>query len=116
YFQGAATLHWTEYTYDKLGRVIQEKAPNNALTTVTYAGLETTSKNAKNQTRKETRNVQGQLVTVTDHYGKTLTRKYDALGNLEETVDALGNVTKLTYDLKGRKIQMIDPDMGTWVY
>lgn len=116
YFADASATYWTEYTYDTLGRMVQEKSPDGSLSKVEYAGLVTKSTNAKNQTRTETKNVIGQLVTVTDALGKNLTRSYDELGNLVKTTDALGNVTKLEYDLKGRKTKMIDPDMGTWTY
>ena len=40
----------------------------------------------------------------------------DALGNLTGTTDASGNATTLTYDLRGRKTAMNDPDMGRWTY
>jgi RHS repeat-associated protein len=37
-------------------------------------------------------------------------------GNLASTQDPAGNVVRASYDLKGRKIQSVDPDMGTWNY
>lgn len=45
----------------------------------------------------------------------TLEFLYDAFGNLIRT-DAGGVVTTLSYDGRGRKIAMTDPDMGTWSY
>lgn len=118
YFSDAAasSIAWAEYTYDTLGRVLQEKAPDGSLSKMEYAGLSTKATNAKNQNRTETKNEVGQVVSIVDALGYTLTRGYDALGNLVQTTDALGNVTKLEYDLKGRKTKMIDPDMGTWTY
>lgn len=112
----ASAQYWTEYTYDTLGRMVQEKSPDGSISKVEFAGLVTKSTNAKGQTRTETKNDIGQLVTVTDALNKNLTRSYDELGNLVKTTDALGNVTTLEYDLKGRKTKMIDPDMGTWTY
>lgn len=116
YFADATAIYWTEYTYDTLGRLVQEKSPDGSISKVEYAGLVTKTTNAKNQTRTETKNVAGQLVTVTDALGKDLTRAYDELGNLTKTTDALGNITTLVYDLKGRKTKMVDPDMGSWIY
>lgn len=116
YAVGAAKVYWISYTYDTLGRVIQENAADSSISKITYAGLTTTTTNARNQSRSEVRNEAGQLVTITDAAGKTLTRSYDAVGNMVKTIDALGNVTQLAYDLKGRKIQTVDPDMGRWDY
>lgn len=116
YFADAITTYWTEYTYDTLGRLVQEKSPDGNISKVEYAGLVTKSTNAKNQTRTETKNLIGQLVTVSDALNNNLVRNYDELGNLVKTTDALGNVITLEYDLKGRKTKMVDPDMGTWTY
>ena len=41
---------------------------------------------------------------------------YDAAGRLLQTTDAGGNRMSLVYDGVGRKTQMTDPDMGTWLY
>ncbi|MGQ7357485.1 RHS repeat domain-containing protein, partial [Streptococcus suis] len=30
--------------------------------------------------------------------------------------DAVGNVVSATYDLRGRKITSVDPDLGSWTY
>ncbi len=38
------------------------------------------------------------------------------MGRLTTVTDAAGNVTSITYDALGRKIQLTDPDMGTWSY
>src|SRR5262249_34801739 len=42
--------------------------------------------------------------------------KPDALGRVGKIQDANGNVTTIVYDGLGRKLQMADPDMGTWRY
>ncbi len=47
--------------------------------------------------------------------GTTLTYKYDPFGNLLQT-NAGGVITSIQYDLRGRKTQMVDPDLGTWTY
>ncbi len=41
---------------------------------------------------------------------------FDKLGRLDTFTDALGNETSMEYDLGGRKIEMTDPNMGTWGY
>jgi len=45
----------------------------------------------------------------------TLEYTYDPFGNLIRT-NAGGAITTLSYDLRGRKTQTIDPDMGNWTY
>ncbi len=53
---------------------------------------------------------------ITDANGAQLAHQYDAFGNLVATKDALQNTVTLSYDLRGRKTQLVDPDTGTWKY
>jgi len=46
----------------------------------------------------------------------TTTYAYDTLDNLTVVTDTLGNATRMTYDGLGRKVEMVDPDMGRWTY
>jgi RHS repeat-associated protein len=113
--------NWTAYTYDALGRVTAQSAPDpdasggTATTAITYNGLTTTVTNSKNQTKTTTKNAQGQVAQVTDHQGNTVVYSYDALGQLTQT-NAAGSITTLTYDQRGRKTGMVDPAMGAWQY
>lgn len=119
YFSGETPL-WTVVTYDAIGRAVTETYPDSSTSTTTYDGLTTTVTNELGQTRTKVRNSQGQVISVTE--GKTgvltasTTFEYDPFGNLTKTTDAAGNVSTLSYDLRGRKIAMSDPDMGTWTY
>src|SRR5262249_50167310 len=67
-------------------------------------------------TRTTTRNSQGQVVGATDAEGHLTQYAYDPFGNLTRTIDVAGNVTTMTYDRRGRKTVMADPDFGTWHY
>jgi RHS repeat-associated protein len=87
-----------------------------AVQTIAYNGLITTATNDKNQTRKEEKNVNGEVVRITDASGAQLAQQRDAFGNLIATKDALQNQVTLVYDIRGRKTQMADPDTGTWKY
>ena len=87
-----------------------------ARTSIAYAGLVVTSTNAKGQTRKEEKNVDGKVVRVTDAYGAQLAHQFDAVGNLLQTKDALQNLVILSYDNRGRKLSLKDPDTGHWEY
>jgi RHS repeat-associated protein len=112
---------WTSYTYDPLGRVLTESRPDSAAsggiaTTLTsYSALSTTVTNANGQTKTTLKNAQGLVASVTDAQGNTLGYSYDAAGNLVQT-NAMGSITTLAYDLRGRKTAMQDPSMGSWTY
>lgn len=119
-YKANATPVWTSFGYDLIGRTISTTSTdsNGASTTsrIAYNGFTITATNAKNQTKTEIRNSQNQLKTVTDAYGKTLRYNYDVYGNLIQTTDALNNITSISYDKRGRKIGMNDPDQGAWTY
>ncbi|MFT3848691.1 MAG: RHS repeat-associated core domain-containing protein [Propionivibrio sp.] len=115
YYSGQ-TAYWTTLTYDALGRPVQETQPDGSLSSTVYNGLSVKVTNAKNQTRTTVKNSQGQIVRVTDAQNQSLTYAYDPFGNLTSTTDVQGNLVSLAYDLRGRKVQMNDPDMGAWTY
>jgi RHS repeat-associated protein len=116
YFVSGGTPKWTTYTYDALGRVVTETAPDSAVTTRTYSGLVTSVTNALSQTSTTTKNSQGQVVEVKDAQNNTTTYEYEPFGNLTKTTDPLGNVSTRTYDTRGRKIGSSDPDTGVTAY
>lgn len=41
---------------------------------------------------------------------------YDAQDNLSSVIDAANNLTTISYNVLGQKVQMNDPDMGLWTY
>lgn len=87
-----------------------------ARTTVSYLALKTTTTNPKGQKREEEKNVEGGVTRITDAYGGQLAHQHDAFGNLVQTKDALQNLVKLSYDVRGRKLSLTDPDTGEWTY
>ena len=116
--------------YDDAGRPTNVSAPGGAVTETAYNGLtvsvsvdpDGTGARAA-QTRKTVKNSQGQIVSVRSNEGQTtgnidttLTYTHDANGNLTRSTDPAGNVTQLSYDRRGRKTVMQDPDMGLWTY
>ena len=121
------TQHWTSYTYDDLGRVTQETRPDTAVVTRTYTmtinGHETVERivhtgDGIDQSTTQLNNSLGQLIKVTDNAGGTIDYTYDAFSNLLTTTDdaLVPNVVSMTYDIRGRKTAMDDPDMGHWEY
>jgi RHS repeat-associated protein len=84
------------------------------LTLSLTAGL-AQAQTTQSQTTVITKNAQGQIASATDAMGNTVSYTYDALGNLVQT-NAAGSITALQYDLRGNKIAMQDPAMGSWTY
>jgi RHS repeat-associated protein len=122
YFAGA-TVYFATTIHDLLGRAERIETPKEggglAVTTNVYRGLEVDSINPQQQgtslkttSRKDS---QGHLVLVTDAKNGTIEYIYDATGNLIETHQG-GQVTKMKYDVRGRKKEMDDPDLGFWTY
>jgi len=90
---------------------------------ITYAALVTTVTNEWNEQRITTKNSQGQTVMVKngrDDGGTSLFTTnqytYDPFGNLMTVFDQDGNTVTFNYDKRGRKIGMSDPDKGVWSY
>ncbi len=123
YFEGEPlnNIYWTQNAYDPVGRVITVTPPLGPVVSTEYSGLTTTLTRIVNgvpRSESETKNIISQTVTVINPAGDTLLYTYDSQGNLK-TTGTQGNsdtLVTLTYDLLGRKTQMIDPDMGTWNY
>jgi RHS repeat-associated protein len=121
---------WTVQVYDDFDRVIQVTDPVGAVTITEYSALVVTvrvdpdgSDPRPVQIRRTTKNSQGQTKSVETNMGSTdpnvdtkIDYEYEPFGNLARTIDPLGNVTSLTYDVRGRKTVMLDPDMGKWTY
>ncbi|SHN18949.1 RHS repeat domain-containing protein [Rhizobacter sp. OV335] len=113
---------WTWYDQrDALGRLTQSRSPSKTgasydFTNYSYNGLSRTSRNAKDQTRTEVRNVFGKPQAVTDAYGWSTRYVYDSFGNLVRTIDPKGNRIEIGYDRLGHKTSLNDPSLGLWSY
>jgi YD repeat-containing protein len=116
----APQYRYSRTAYDELGRPVSVTAPDNSVTQYAYNGRTTSVTNANGQVTQKVRNSQGQVVSVTNAHGtadaSAMAYEYDVWGNLTKTIDALGNATTLTYDLRGRKVTMNDPNLGVWSY
>ncbi len=102
-----------------LCRVTSQNVYNSGITTFSYNvnGYNNASvTNALNQTKMQTLNAQGQLYQLVDSLGKTIGYSYTPFGNLQQITDSLNNKTYLYYDIRGRRTQVNDPDMGIWNY
>ena len=107
------------YEYDPIGRVIRTIGPDNVSSCIQYDGWIVTAIDGNSHKLQSEKDAFGRLIKVTEYNGAEtyITQyKYDALGNLEKTIDAQRNETTIKYDTLGRKISMDDPDMGEWSY
>ena len=86
-YRAGDAVYWATVTYDPLGRVVQETAPDGATTTTTYNGLHVSVTNARNQTRTTVKNSQGQIIQVTDALNQTVTYAHDPSATLTRTTD-----------------------------
>lgn len=119
YYMGD-TAYWIDQSHDELNRLIQVIEPDNLAKPaliVDYNGLSITRTNRKDQVTIETRNSQGQKVSVTDAMMQTTQYHYDPFGNLQYALNPGGTLESLAmYDIRGRKVWNYTPDMGGWNY
>ena len=126
YGTSTANLVWMETDYDVLGRPVEVREPDGsggfAATSYVYDGLTTVAtlpdlaEDSHTRTKTIVKNERGEVVSVTDAIGGTVTYEYDPLGNRTKITDAVGNVVTAVFDRAGRRTQSTDPDMGQWSY
>ena len=121
-FRTSSYTHWTNYVYDVIGRVLEERAPldqntpDGRITRLEYDGLTTRQYDALNRMTVRQTDPLEKTVRVTDALNGEIVSVYDSFENLISTTDAGGAVTTLVYDIRGRKVSMTDPNMGQWSY
>ena len=117
YYAGTAVgdIKWTHTDYDVVGRRLNLIEPDNRYFTTSYDGFMTANTNPGGQIENRITNAVGELVSSEDHLKAKSLYSYDAFGNLIST-DVEGWVTTMTYDLRGNRVSMDDPDMGFWTY
>src|SRR6185437_7393146 len=115
-----------------LGRVTGLSHPNGASTSTDYSGTAGVGAFAKvtlpanasglSETKSTQMNMLGQVLTITDAYGSTLTNTYDGSGNVitvtrKDRNGANPHTVTMKYDDLGRKTLLQDPDLlDTWNY
>jgi RHS repeat-associated protein len=131
YYTGATPIYPVARKYDNLDRVEEETLTNDdgtiTKTSTTYNGLTTTvtvtgtdaAGASSARTSTTVLDSRGMTQSVTNTQGNTVEHKYDAAGNLVRTTRTVGAakmVTKIDYDLRGRKTALSDPDTGAFSY
>ncbi|HTQ12961.1 MAG TPA: FG-GAP-like repeat-containing protein, partial [Rhizomicrobium sp.] len=124
YFLSGGVAQWTVFSYvdstsgvDPAGRVWKATAPDGSVTTYSYSALTSSVTDANGNKTATALNAQNQVASVTD---ATLTHTtsyvYDAFDDLTKVTDVSGNVTTATYDTRGRRTAVSDPDRGSWSF
>lgn len=120
YFYGetdTAKIPGTTTEYDRYNRVTKVTLPDGATESVDYTGFVTTTTNALNQSKIETKNSLGELIQSQDHLGSKLNYTYNAQGLVTEIKRTADGSTELliknTYDKTGRKTKSEDVDTAT---
>lgn len=127
HYESEAADKFVKYKYDSRGRVIETLSdfPGTAKDTKTtikyWNSLKTEAIDPYQNSKITIKDLYGNITQVIEsgpHILYTTNYKYDIQNNLIETADSSSahNRTQITYDSVGRKIKMIDPDMGEWNY
>jgi RHS repeat-associated protein len=113
---------YTTVSYDLLGRATLIRRPtseadsSNHDTRLSYRGLSIVATDALNRSMTQRFNVIGQVIQMIDAAGSDTDYEYDAVGNLLKTRDVYGNEVVLAYNVRDLKETSNDPDMGAWTY
>lgn len=110
--------HYTYYSYDATGNLIEIKNNDNKTTTFTYnaRGQVLTRTNALNKTTTFSYNANHELATVTDPLNNVTSFAYDNRGNLTSITDPRQNVTSFVYDILNRLSSVTNPLNQTTMY
>ena len=109
-------------TYDALGRVLSEALmrPGEvtyATTSFTYNGLQLAVTDPLLHTTTRHLAAWGPVLRVTDAANGQVNYQYDAFDQLTQATDPAGNlVTRLTYNTRGMRTQLVDMDLGSWSF
>ncbi len=111
------SIYVTESTYDNLDRVVQQTRPGGE--TVHYHHAFSTSTRLDTFTARETQRDRDDRVIQTIEDATTTrlatTFSYGPFNRLDHIRDPGGNLIAFTYDQRGRRTSVSDPDAGTTV-
>jgi YD repeat-containing protein len=107
-----ASVHYDEYRYDALGRVVQHTSPWNAVTTIAYDANTVFVDEPGSVHWSEVRDPLGRTVATTDAKGGLSTHEYGPFGVLRAVTTPDGLATSTEHDAYGRARLQTDPDRG----
>ena len=111
---GSSPTYWNKVEYDNLGRITTSTSSTGTIVSTTYLGL-TANISENGKSKSITKNAIGNIVSLTETPGGTITYTYYANGGLKSsTFDQA--VTTIEQDNWGRKSKIVDPSAGTFTY
>lgn len=111
--EGNLTLT-SNYTYDARGRLKTESYTGDRTVTYSYGNHTVTVTENHDRNTVKTYDAWGNLQTLSN-YTSYLTNTYSSNGGIKQTVSG-GPTWTFTYDDRGNRISMTDPDAGTTTY
>jgi RHS repeat-associated protein len=112
---------WVRYGYDVRGRLISEERPTSGtiptplVTAWRHGGLTTTRIDPLGREVSWTSDIDGNPRQLVDAGGSDTEYEYDAFGNLVTVRDFYGAETRMSYNQRGFRTEINDPDAGRWV-
>jgi RHS repeat-associated protein len=107
----------TTRLYDSNSLLLEKTMPRMGKTTYTYAAGQVSSiTDPAGNTITHGYDAAGRLLSKTDGEGKTTTYTYDHLGNLLTVTDPLGKTKSYTYDCRNNKVTETDAKNNTTTY
>lgn len=112
---------WTNYTYDKYGRITSKitkhKNETNPIENISYtynAKKTTVTDNVTQMSSVKEYDSKGNLIKVTDNGGDIIYEYYPF--GMPKSITSLGATTSFTYDIDGNKTSITEPNIGTTSY
>jgi RHS repeat-associated protein len=116
YYNGYASQQ-TLKEYDEVKRLSKETAPGDRVTIYQYHGLSNTVINPEGQKTIQTHNPQGKLMLSVNNQNQSTSYQYDSDLNQIEVTNATGDLTSISYDIRGFKISQTEKNVGgTYLY
>ncbi len=106
---------WTEYSYDVLGRIVDEQHQDLDPTTYTYYNNTVTVTDPAGRQRTLTYDPTGMVIEADEPLSGNVTYTYNSMN---KPVSVVSNGTTITtvWDEYGRQTQMTDPNTGTFQF
>jgi RHS repeat-associated protein len=106
----------TTYRYDTLDRLVEEKAPDGAITTHQHSFFTTETINPEKEQTKLVRDVDGHTIQSISYLSKNqplvTAFAYGPFDTVTRVTDPLNHATIMGYDVLGRRTSLQDPDSG----
>ena len=118
----ATPTSWVKHAYDTLGRRVSVERPTSqsnptpVFTRWRYDGLSVTETDALGRATTRRHDASGNVLQVIDPGLADVDFEFDAFDNLVKTRDLMGTETVVTYDVRGFRRSLTDPDAGRWTY